>query len=469
MGHLRDQTHGHLLRHPTIDNRLQEAIAAIADLLNQGGRAGDVIYFEVERASKRVVTMGHHFRYRWRYRDTVHRSRIGPDRSPSALQEFPDLRAVLCPSALEQQLDDDGRPKALTGARLLFGYVGSRDTRYQADEPLTFGLGVKSGGQRGDLAQLAGRISINMATEDPEHAARAPQQRFLNADSDCLVPLRPLGSPKPSAVEHYLSQDRVGHRPDAGILCTYGDTADDKTAGDLLGRKVYLHQPGAADHSWYYELVTDKPHARPEDADMLTSDQASVGRFVSRARTRFRFRLRFLNLRPCELGALLFVLSPTRADVEALAGHLGEAGSPLRSWLAKHSNEPLLAHKLGHGRPLGLGSVSLNVDALKRLERDPGRCVREADTVAERPRLLQEFANWLQNTLGANLMIWVKGVLLPWLGVHLYAHREKLGYPRHPETGTIYEHHTDLRASHCGGRKRRAQPSRERHGLQELD
>jgi CRISPR-associated protein (TIGR03986 family) len=462
--HLRDDRQGHLLRHPNIGARQGAAVDGLTNLLREGFRPGDVVFFEQEKdAPNRVLTMGHHFRYRWRYRDTI-RTTTGLGKAAHAGPVAPDLRDLLCPRPVEWNTNQEGRPEGLSAARLLFGFVGTPDGMYSDCEPLTCGIGgVRGPGQRNDFAMLTGRIAINVAVE--QDAARDAGDRFLNADRACLVPLRALGSPKASAVEHYLTQDGIGGRPDAGILCTYGDHDHDNAVGELRGRKFYLHQPKAAEDKTRYDLLAGG-NDQVEDPDVLLSDQAVVGRFVSQPRTQFRFTLRFVNLRPWELGALLFTLAPTRADVEFLCQTLQEAGAPLGGWLKRIPvADDLLAHKLGHGRPLGLGSVRIDVDALVRL-RAGGDWVVRTDPQGDDARraLLKEFATRMQG-LGANLAPWVQRVLIPWLEVHRYAGRHNVDYPRHAQQRTIFNHHSALRTDHAKGRKRRAPNARERHGL----
>ena len=175
-----------------------------------------------------------------------------------------------------------------------------------------------------DFSQLAGRLTFNTAIEFVP-TGKTDEERFLNSDHNFLVPLRPLGSPKPSAVERYLIQDphRLALREDAGIFNTYGDTLDDPSAGEPAGRKFYLHQPDAAgfggEHCFKLCRLDPDPSfwstQRPlqartrqsdwrmaEDKEMFFSNQAAIGRFVSRPTTEFRTTLRFSNLDWWELA-----------------------------------------------------------------------------------------------------------------------------------------------------------------------
>jgi CRISPR-associated protein (TIGR03986 family) len=454
--HLRDQAAGHLLRHPMPGLRdsanRDQAVRNIDALIEAGIKPGDVVFFEREKQGpQRVVTMGHHFRYRWRYRDTI--------------REAGNLREVLAPRPIEMG-DDQGRPCELTAARLMFGYVGTTDGAYHDDQQTTHGIGVaRTTNKRGDFAQMAGRVAFNAAVEQDTGAAFG--DRFLAPERGGVVLLRPLGSPKPSAVEHYLSQEKVGARTDAGLLCTYGDTADDQTAGELLGRKFYLHQPlaGQPDHHTLFELVPRTGVPEDERRTMLTSDQAGVGYLVSKPGRTFRFRVQFVDLRPWELGALLFALSPTRANVERLAMAWPDQAQTLRGAIPAGAR---FAHKLGHGRPLGLGSVAVEPDFLFRIGRSAGACLERVEAGGERPALIDAFASFLRSKLGSRLRDWVGGVLVPWLKLNHYRDRPNIGYPR-ADDGTIFGHHTALRSGHGGGRKRLPQGDRPRHGLRPLE
>ena len=504
--HLKDDTSGHLAEHPKIGARQPDPRTALDHLLKAGWRPGDLVYYEREKTSGRVVTMGHHFRYRWRYRDSVHRTH-------DVDQQKAQLRAVLCPAELELPGGDSSRPRALTVARRLFGYTTATDQRAdENNEPqaplpahsstLQTGIGVKRQGDRvepTDFSQLAGRLTFNTAIEFVP-TGKTDEERFLNSDHNFLVPLRPLGSPKPSAVERYLIQDphRLALREDAGILNTYGDTLDDPSAGEPAGRKFYLHQPDAAgfggEHC--FELCrldpdpsfwsTQRPlQARTrqsdwrmaEDKEMFFSNQAAIGRFVSRPTTEFRTTLRFSNLDWWELGAVLLCLTPTRAKVQCFGEKLGRDGQPILAYLDKcPKDERLFANKLGHGRPLGLGSVEFALDNGYRLceTAQHGGQVPPAPGLSEMTdqevdKALTKLADFLNDT--GDRHRWVTDVFLPWLRVHQYAGRRRYDYPRGEKDEKVYSYHTGLRSEHIGGRKKKRRPRNEaqRRGLKRLE
>jgi hypothetical protein len=104
--------------HPVAeDEDVTRAADSITRLLAEGFRPGDIVFFE--KQGSRVVTLGHHFRYRWRCRDSIRRHAPQPS-SQTAVGDTP--RDVLCPTPLGEP---PGTPQALTGASLLFGYMAA--------------------------------------------------------------------------------------------------------------------------------------------------------------------------------------------------------------------------------------------------------------------------------------------------------------------------------------------------------
>lgn len=284
---------GHPAAHPLpIDtNAVEKAIIAASEF-----SVGQLIYVELstekEKVTKnsKVVSCGHHFRYRWAYTSSV---------------RMKDGRVRDC---LAVRTEEQGaKPRQLTGARLFFGYVKNKDTP----------IGEKA------YERLAGRIA-------PNHAISQKNPPFLGEkEKGYCVPLKILGQPRPSAYEFYLQQPAGG-----GMLQTYGDLPGD-AGGDLAGRKYYPHQPA----------VRNSQQIAPADQENINSDQATLARFICQPETTFKFTLRFARLREWELGALLAVLEPYR---------LVENGEP---------ND--YAHKLGLGRPLGMGSVTVRADQVR--------------------------------------------------------------------------------------------------------
>ena len=171
-----------------------------------------------------------------------------------------------------------------------------------------------------DMAQaLFGRVGQHGADKGKTTKGRL---RFEDAVADtpaaaCLgAPRVPqiLGSPKVTTFQHYLTQD--GSK-DAKNRTTY--FSKDRTT--LRGHKLYWHR----DAEWQSKVKPEEVRNHPEKKTQNTIIQPV------RKGTRFTGRIHFENLAPAELGALLHALDLPQD----------------------------CAHKLGMGKPLGLGSVRI--------------------------------------------------------------------------------------------------------------
>ncbi len=132
-----------------------------------------------------------------------------------------------------------------------------------------------------------------------------------------LKPTSPkiLSSPKPTTFQHYLEQPQGESN-----LKHWGDKYDENgKMVKIRGYKLYWHRntPSKGEYGWSEEeIIRDPQHC------IITPVREGV---------KFRGRIRFENLSKEELGALLFVL-------DLPSNHY---------------------HKLGMGKPLGLGSVEI--------------------------------------------------------------------------------------------------------------
>jgi len=158
----------------------------------------------------------------------------------------------------------------------------------------------------------AGRIRLTHAT-----GVDGTVQRYEKP-----VILSILSSPKPTTTQFYLLKDG---EPDSRV--DY-----DTPNAQLRGRKFYRHhgkEPSKCEGGKYeYERVGD-----------VQDDQNRTVRGVVKEGSEFTFALEFENLHPLELGALLWALEL----------------------------EEGMHHRLGYGKPLGFGSVTLKIDHLKAL------------------------------------------------------------------------------------------------------
>lgn len=153
-----------------------------------------------------------------------------------------------------------------------------------------------------------------------------------------------LSNPKPTTFQHYLEQGNA----EKGKLKHWGDKPDDETGtGFIRGHKLYWHRktPRNGEYGWEAE----KEAVRKHPLQYTKIKPVKEG-------SKFKGRIRFENLSDIELGALLFVLNLP----------------------------PNCAHKLGMGKPLGLGSVKITphlviTDRSKGTDENPGRYGRLFD------------------------------------------------------------------------------------------
>jgi CRISPR/Cas system CSM-associated protein Csm3 (group 7 of RAMP superfamily) len=148
----------------------------------------------------------------------------------------------------------------------------------------------------GNADKFAGRVFF----EDAQMIEDAGQYPALSP--------RILSTPKPTAVQHYLVQK--GKK-----MANWNDDPD------IRGHKLYWHRRTSDDHRMKYSW--------PESGEINTQHTVIE---PQKPGTKFKGRIRFDNLSDVELGALLFALDLPRE----------------------------CAHKIGMGKPLGLGSIRIS-------------------------------------------------------------------------------------------------------------
>lgn len=183
--------------------------------------------------------------------------------------------------------------------------------------------------------QRAGRVFFNDA-------------EFIEAKNDVwyrTTPLAPttLASPKITTFQHYLVQDKdKGHNPDfRQPLAHYGSKPKkegEPEETEIRGHKLYWHRG-----------EVEIPEAIAEEKESQRTRIIAVKPGV-----KFKFRVNFENLHDYELGALAWALQLP-----------GEAGKIYR-------------HKLGMGKPLGMGAVAItaNLYITERRDKQAGRYAR---------------------------------------------------------------------------------------------
>jgi len=171
-----------------------------------------------------------------------------------------------------------------------------------------------------------------------------------NFDSDdvvsekAVVPLAILGQPKPQQARFYCADDQKGNPLADGLDKGKGYRYDDQGLRGLRGRKVYPHHQGLPTNYWDNPTVDrtqDSPinghyqeYRRPRKEGVDQDDQNRSIKNWIKPGAEFKFDIDVTNLSAVELGALLWLLS-----------------SP-----------DIHYHRLGGGKPLGFGSVWLDVD-----------------------------------------------------------------------------------------------------------
>jgi CRISPR-associated protein (TIGR03986 family) len=374
--HLIDEASGHFSeRHPDAKEHGANARSCILRAAkDEVFQPGDLIWVEWDTKKECIVSLGWHYYYRWAYTDTV--------RKTGGKLE----RHGLFPLDKEREKDGDA-PMELSLVRRLLGYTG--------DNEGSAGIG------QGDHSQLMGRVFVNAGLEVVGEND-TDEKRFLGPTF-----LKELGMSRPSAVEHYLKQPHYPRsRPsDNGTLVTYGDAAGYDVPGELAGRKFYLDRKDAI-------AADDSPANKQNDRSTLALEASKSGR-------KFRFTVRFRDLDPCELAAILVALCP-----DQFKGVLG----------GTHPDG--YCSKLGYARPLGWGSVRIEAKSLLFLDEVSGPPTLNPET---------DLTDWVtknhQKTTTQD----------EWLAIHRRNHPNAADYPR--EDGQIFTFHTGLRADHSRNRR----------------
>lgn len=163
-----------------------------------------------------------------------------------------------------------------------------------------------------ERSAYAGRIRLTHATPVDGKVQQRRQPSILSI----------LSTPKPTTTQFYLLKN---NKPD-------GYVDYDDPGARLRGRKFYRHhgdEPSKHRNGYEYERVGG-----------TSDDQNRTVHGVVEKGSLFEFELEFENLHSLELGALLWALEL----------------------------EPRMNHRLGYGKPLGLGSVKLDVTGVELLE-----------------------------------------------------------------------------------------------------
>lgn len=152
---------------------------------------------------------------------------------------------------------------------------------------------------------------------------------FVSAESGIWYspePITPkvLAAPKATTFQHYLVQDKGnGHDPDQRVSLAHYGTPQTETK--IRGYKFYWHKGIAPDIQ-----------AKQDDVDKAPRQFIKI--MPLKKGVKFKSRIRFENLRSEELGALLWALTLPVTEENAV-----------------------YVHKLGMGKPLGMGAVKIRL------------------------------------------------------------------------------------------------------------
>jgi len=419
--------------------------AMIVEVLNDAG-------------NQSVLTLGHHFNYRVAYADSVRTQLVWSEANGFSSEERPEVRP-----RPEEGLEDAGGTSSPTGrlsaARGLFGFVNQAHEHHGKLQ-----LGKEA------MGRLAGRMAFNHAVE--QECNEPLQDRFYGDNTDYWVALPELGSPKASAVEHYLQQaEHETHDPyAAGELWTYGDDytlrgsdsakalwVSSRSAG-LNGRKGYPHQIEVISSADHFDLTLPFRWGALNIGE-LANDRAALARWISRPGRRFRCTLTVQDLRDWELGAVVAALEPVRwaawlhhrlneqqdaVDIPFTKAHLLSAERELGYGL-----------KLGHARPLGLGSVAFRIKGWNDTSAGP-KVVEEQGINA----LVESAFSALWATLlpaGPLALAAFDKRLAAWLRMRCLFLPLRT-YPK-PNGGAVFDYHMQHRRAHAEARRGVANPT----------
>lgn len=202
-------------------------------------------------------------------------------------------------------------------------------------------------------SSYAGRVYFSDAKFDTSNGKK------IKYDEKIVLDI--LGSPKPTTYEFYLYN--TNNKSSVGSKHNPNDYNNQSTR--LRGRKFYFHQ----ENNGQYRRKNNDP--TPQNSTLkrvLTEDNE------------FIFKVHFENLEDYELGLLLWSLALENG----------------------------MAHKIGMGKPLGLGSASIEIESMEITD----RIVRYNELFNDSGSFqkgMSEISDW-KNEYVAKFTEWIKGV-----------------------------------------------------------
>ncbi len=202
-------------------------------------------------------------------------------------------------------------------AEALFGFVR---TPLELKE---LGANAPRQGEKGRA--YAGRVTVTDAVLQPDQ-----ESIWLAGDFNKEITPKILATPKPTAFQHYLTQQQPD---DPRRLDHYDSRPPESDETTIRGHKLYWHQGLGNDQGLPLEDIHD---AIKEPAKVGPGDTQHTRFKPLKPGVQFTFRVYFENLSERELGALCWTLHPN--------------GEQSRRY----------CHHLGMGKPLGMGAVELH-------------------------------------------------------------------------------------------------------------
>lgn len=204
-------------------------------------------------------------------------------------------------------------------AEALFGFVRNHRELDELEKEIS--QGNKKIPQGDKRRAYASRVIVTDATLQSD-----PADIWL---TEAFHP-RILATPKPTAFQHYLTQQQPNNKRK---LDHYDSRLPDSDKTTIRGHKLYWHQGLGTDQNLTLEqiraAIEETSEVGPDDTQHTCFKPLSPG-------VQFSFHVHFENLSDRELGALCWTLHPN-----------GEA-------------DRRYCHHLGMGKPLGLGAVELH-------------------------------------------------------------------------------------------------------------
>jgi len=215
--------------------------------------------------------------------------------------------------------EDLRHPEDIDYAEALFGFVRKKE---ELQDMMRRGVIQKMPKQGDKRRAYAGRVFVTDAM-----LVEGQTDYWLSTN-----PITPkiLATPKPTAFQHYLTQQEPDNRNE---LDHYDSPPPHETT--IRGHKRYWHQGLNPSEGLTLDQIREHiEEERSRLAQLATSTQHTQFKPIKPG-VQFRFRIYFENLSDRELGALCWALHPL--------------GDPAKEY----------CHHLGMGKPLGMGAVKL--------------------------------------------------------------------------------------------------------------